>query len=239
MADQPTQAQRTFTHILFDLDRTLAYYPLSTADIVTMTFRELGIQIGQFGSAADLAASYDAWWVRLERTISSVDTLRRAAWHQVLEQTAGGSPDVVDAIAARYSALRSAHGVVLVDGALQLLRDLRARGIGLGLLTNGGVLQWDKIRSLGIEPCFDAIAVAGDLDLYKPDPQAFRALLDRLGARPASALFVGDSYELDVVGASKTGMAVAWIRPDGTPTPGTVEPTYAFASVLGVRQVAL
>lgn len=230
--------RRTFSHILFDLDRTLAYYRLSTADIVTKVFADLRIALEPFGSADDVAASYDGWWVALERTISSVEELRHAAWRRVVEER-GAAPDLVEPIASHYSALRSANGVELYEGARDLLRDLRARGIGLGLLTNGGVSQWEKIDSLGIASCFDAIAVAGDLDLYKPDRRAFDALLGRLDAAAAASLFVGDSYEADIVGADSAGLATAWIRPAGTPTPGAVRPTYEWTSVLGVREVAL
>ncbi len=231
--------QRPFTHILFDLDRTLAYYPLSTADIVTRTFAHLGLALDSFGSADDLASRYDEWWVLLERTTPTVDELRRAAWRHVLAERDPAQLNQIERIASEYGALRSAHGVRLFDGVPDLLCDLRAAGLGLGLLTNGGAGQWQKIRSLGIEPLFDAIAVAGDLDLYKPDPRAFLTLGARLGATPSTSLFVGDSYEMDVLGAIGAGMAAAWVRPDGTATPGTVEPTYAFADILGVREVAL
>ena len=51
---------RVFTHVLFDLDRTLAYYPVSTADIVTRVVSELGLDARAWGPAEAVAADYDA-----------------------------------------------------------------------------------------------------------------------------------------------------------------------------------
>jgi FMN phosphatase YigB (HAD superfamily) len=140
---------------------------LLTAD-VTMTFARLGLALDSFGSADDLATSYDAWWVLLERTTPTVDELRLAAWLRVLSEHDLVSSDLVGRIASEYGALRSAHGARLFDGVSDFLCDLRAAGLGLGLLTNGGAGQWQKIRSLGIELLFDAIAVAGDRPLQSP-----------------------------------------------------------------------
>jgi putative hydrolase of the HAD superfamily len=38
----------------------------------------------------------------------------------------------------------------------------------------------------------------------------FDAALERLGVRADEALFVGDNFELDVVGATRAGLAAAW-----------------------------
>jgi putative hydrolase of the HAD superfamily len=54
----------------------------------------------------------------------------------------------------------------------------------------------------------------------------FRSALDELGLDPAEAVYVGDSWMRDVVGASEAGMHPIWIRrpnvdpatqPDGRP----------------------
>ena len=232
--------QRTFSHILFDLDHTLSYYPLSTADVVAATFDRLRLSLEPFGPAHDLASRYDALWVALERDAESTDELRLAVWRRLLMKR-GLSPDgLAVRIAAEHGAVRRANGVCLFDGARELLSDLRAAGYGLGLLTNGlSDGQWEKIRSLHIERDFDAVVVAGDVDVYKPDPRAFAVLLDRLGAHAPKALFVGDSYEMDVLGAHAAGLATAWVRPEGTPLPGDVVPRFAFPRAVDVREVVL
>ena len=232
--------QRTFSHILFDLDHTLSYYPLSTADVVAATFDRLRLSLEPFGPAHDLASRYDALWVALERDAESTDELRLAVWRRLLTERGLSADGLAVRIAAEHGAVRRANGVCLFDGARELLSDLRAAGYGLGLLTNGlSDGQWEKIRSLRIEPHFDVIVVAGDVDVYKPDPRAFAVLLDRLGAHAPNALFVGDSYEMDILGAHAAGLATAWVRPEGTPLPGDVVPRFAFPRAVDVREVVL
>lgn len=231
---------RAFTHIVFDLDHTLTFYPLSTAGVIAATFDRLGLPLGSMGSAEDLASRYDALWVTLERGAESADGLRRAVWRQLLKERGCPAAELAERVAVEYGILRRANGVRLFDGVRQLLSDLRAAGYGLGLLTNGlSDAQWEKIRSLRMEPQFDAVVVAGDVGFFKPDPRAFVALLERLSAAASRTLFVGDSYEMDVVGAHAAGLAVAWIRPEGTPLPGDIVPRFVFPSVLDLREVTL
>lgn len=232
--------QGTFSHILFDLDHTLTFYPLSTAGVVAETFARLGLPLAPLGSADELARRYDALWVALQRDARTIDELRLAVWRRLLAE-AGGSPDgQAEKVATAYGIVRRENGARLIDGVPNLLSELRAAGYGLGLLTNGEpYAQWETIRSLGVEPLFDVVLVAGDIGLYKPDPRAFAVLLDRLGASPEAALFVGDSYEADVMGAHAAGIRSAWIRPAETPRPGAVAPEYEISSVLDVRGIAL
>jgi putative hydrolase of the HAD superfamily len=55
----------------------------------------------------------------------------------------------------------------------------------------------------------------------KPDPRIFRAALDALGVAPEEALYVGDLYEVDVVGARAAGIsAVLLAQPEAGSPPG-------------------
>src|SRR5438876_561774 len=42
--------------------------------------------------------------------------------------------------------------------------------------------------------------------IEKPDPRIFHLALDRLGVRPEEALFAGDIYAIDMVGARAAGI---------------------------------
>jgi putative hydrolase of the HAD superfamily len=47
----------------------------------------------------------------------------------------------------------------------------------------------------------------------KPDPRIFRMALERMGIEPEDAVYVGDVYEIDVVGARAAGMRAYLIDP--------------------------
>ncbi|GAA0726192.1 phosphoglycolate phosphatase [Halorubrum trapanicum] len=56
----------------------------------------------------------------------------------------------------------------------------------------------------------DAIVGRDTVESYKPDPESLLAAIDRLGAAPEDALFVGDSRS-DAVTAERGGVDFAWV----------------------------
>jgi putative hydrolase of the HAD superfamily len=107
--------------------------------------------------------------------------------------------------------------------ALATVRSLRARGIRVGVLTNGpSALQRRKLRASGLLDEFDAVAISGELGVHKPDPRAFELALELLGTAPEETAMVGDDLENDIAGALAAGFAAAvWVErqpgelPDG------------------------
>ena len=57
----------------------------------------------------------------------------------------------------------------------------------------------------------------------KPDPRIFHIALEQLDVAPGDALYVGDVYEVDVVGARNAGLAAALVgAADAGDMPGVV-----------------
>lgn len=95
---------------------------------------------------------------------------------------------------------------------LRVLSWLRARGIALGLITNGAVSsQQAKIDALGIGSYFAAIVISEAVQLQKPDPRIFYLALSLLDVAPVDAWFIGDHPRNDVWGAAQTGMTSIWM----------------------------
>ena len=97
----------------------------------------------------------------------------------------------------------------LHPGAGDLLGFLRGRGMKLGLLTNGNVgAQRNKVHLLGIEEFFDVVVYAREKgkESEKPNPEAYRGVLDLLHVAPEETVCVGDNPHTDFWGAKKLGM---------------------------------
>lgn len=97
----------------------------------------------------------------------------------------------------------------------KLLQKCRDCHIVTGVITNGpSGHQWKKVRALALEQWIpkDNIFVSGDWGAAKPDPAIFRRAQEKLGLQPDELLFVGDSYENDVVGAKRAGWSVLWVN---------------------------
>jgi putative hydrolase of the HAD superfamily len=96
-----------------------------------------------------------------------------------------------------------------------LLRELRGRGIKIGVLSN---TIWPRSRHEGIfardgiTDLIDAAVYTSEIEWTKPHPQAFQAILAALGVDDASrAVFVGDRRFDDIHGAKSVGMRAVLI----------------------------
>lgn len=98
----------------------------------------------------------------------------------------------------------------LFDDAVPTVRTVRARGLRVGLLTNGpSELQRRKLEVTGLEPELEAIAISEEIGAAKPDPTAFSLAAAMLDLEPAETAMVGDSPIYDVAGARAAGCVLA------------------------------
>jgi len=97
------------------------------------------------------------------------------------------------------------------DDTIAALQELRRRGVGLGVITNGTVgLQQQKLERLGLASCFDEVLISEREGVSKPDPEIFRRALERSGVKAAEMAFVGDHPTIDVAGARDAGLFPIW-----------------------------
>lgn len=105
---------------------------------------------------------------------------------------------------------------------IALLTFLKQREIPLGIITNGPVSrQKEKIRALQltrwIEP--EKIIISDAVGIQKPDPEVFHLMELRLGLASDALLYIGDSFENDVIGAKAAGWSVWWFNHQNRPLP--------------------
>jgi len=92
----------------------------------------------------------------------------------------------------------------LYDDVLPTLRELRGRGLRLGLISNTSRDLGAFVRHFALD--VDAWLASGSYGKVKPSPLIFRAALDLVGCDPEAAVMVGDSPSDDVAGARAVGM---------------------------------
>ena len=142
------------------------------------------------------------------------------AWQRIAGHalaSLGVARDGLDAAMAReYAACRRA-AMQLFPDALEALERLRARGVPLGLVTNGDAgQQRDKIERFELAPFFEVIVIEGEFGAGKPDEAVYRHALGRLGVSPGEASMVGDHLEFDVAGPQRLGLRGIWLDRSGT-----------------------
>jgi putative hydrolase of the HAD superfamily len=101
------------------------------------------------------------------------------------------------------------------ENTIETLEELRRLGYRLGVISNADGRVEALLESLGLRPHFDFVIDSGVVGVEKPDPRIFHMGLERMGVEAHDAAYVGDIYEIDVVGARKVGMHTFLIDPLG------------------------
>jgi putative hydrolase of the HAD superfamily len=104
-----------------------------------------------------------------------------------------------------------------VEGAAETLAELKARGFGVGLISNTGRTPGSVLRpilaALGLADSIDVMVFSNEHGHCKPRPSIFEELRRGLGVRYEELLFVGDNLYVDVHGAQRCGMRAVHFDP--------------------------
>jgi HAD superfamily hydrolase (TIGR01509 family) len=100
-------------------------------------------------------------------------------------------------------------------GTAETLDRLRGAGLRLAVVSNSDGRVEEALTAAGIRDRFDVVLDSALVGVEKPDPAIFRAALTALGVAPEEALYVGDLYDVDVVGARAAGMEAVLLVADG------------------------
>lgn len=110
--------------------------------------------------------------------------------------------------------------LAFLEGAEAALTAARHAGRKTAILTNGrSEVQRPKVFAFGLHTLVDFVGITGELGAWKPDPAAFRLVLDNLGVRPEDALMVGDNEDFDIAPARALGMQTCWVDREGRSHP--------------------
>jgi HAD superfamily hydrolase (TIGR01509 family) len=152
----------------------------------------------------------------------------------------GGETHVAEALAAYLKFLAEHEDTTrLFPGARELVEDLRAAGVLLGLWTGRERSATEvRLRAVALEGVFEAMVCGDDLTSHKPDPEGLQRILEQWRLAPEAVLFVGDSDQ-DLEGARAAGVAMVAIHHDRTFPPDLLDhsvalvatPAEAYASV--------
>jgi putative hydrolase of the HAD superfamily len=233
---------RTIDTVLFDLDDTLHDDTAAYQEAARLVAQEIA-RLHAIDPAALLnayIAEAQAFWKKLsvEHLTAGITDTRAQLWADALHAVGIDDVALAQRCAADYTRFR-ADVLELSPGALECIEALRARGCKLGIVTNGfAETHHDKIARLGLTPLFDALFIADEMGMVKPDPAVFRHACEVLGSVPERTAMVGDRYDRDIAGAKRSGLFTVLIDvhaipiPDGAPLPDVVVRT--IADVLAV-----
>lgn len=231
---------KRYKAILFDLCGTLMQYRLdrlpsikidgemvqSTTPLLYACFQEFDRGAVPFEKFhADFMATSDALFHEREETGKEILSSRRfELFLERLDADLGPRRSEIQRLLMDIHLDRVATCLELLPHHEVLLREWQSQ-YKIGLVTNFDdaltvhhVLKREKLTEL-----FGTIVISAELGIRKPRKEIFLSASEALGSPPKECLFVGDSWQCDIVGAKALGMNTAWINAEGT-SPPTDEP---------------
>lgn len=203
--------------VLFDLDDTLIFAYANPAPAWHAVAAEYEAHLGNaplhgVGKAlADSTAVFLSDDENRRKWRLEAAATRRAVVRNAL--VAAGYPHLEDLaadIADRYAQYRE-ENMYLYPDALHVIDSFRARGLKLGLVTNGATeVQNAKIDRFGLRHRFDHFQVEEEAGFGKPDGRAYVESLAALDVRPEEAIMIGDDLVWDVLAPQRLGMTGVW-----------------------------
>jgi putative hydrolase of the HAD superfamily len=118
---------------------------------------------------------------------------------------------LASACAARMDAQRELF--VLRGDALPTLRQLRAKGLRIGVLSNCTIELVDAWPSLPLAALVEMAIFSCIEGTRKPDAKLYRAAAQRLGVEASSCLYISDGDEQELAAASTCNMTAVMLRP--------------------------
>jgi putative hydrolase of the HAD superfamily len=121
-----------------------------------------------------------------------------------------------------------------VPGSIELLKYVK-RSAKVGVVTNGLVnAQIEKVKICQIDEFIDFMVTSEAVGFKKPSKEIFEDALRRAGATPSEVVFVGDSWDSDILPAYGFGMKTVWLNRYGVSCPNP-KITVEIQSYIGIK----
>lgn len=148
-------------------------------------------------------------------------------------QEMGGTGAAVSACAREiYDEWAENQHFFLYDDVAPVLRELAARGLKIGLISNSHRPLTAFQQHFELDGLISAAVSSSEHGFMKPHPSIFQSALTLAGVHAAESVMVGDSVSHDIEGALRVGMRGVLVHRSTDPAPPTDVPVIRSMSEL-------
>ena len=190
--------------VLFDWGDTLFHAP-HAPEVIVSAAREAGVGV----SEVDARGLWDEIWTA-GKTPEEIGKGRdlspeahRRVWIDLFARADRVAPGLSHAL---YEQVMDPHSWVPYADTRPVLRELRARGLRIGVVSNVPADLRPVFAKHRLDSLVDSFTHSFEVGAEKPDPAIFLAAANSLGVAPNETLMVGD-HPVDA-GAERAGMRV-------------------------------
>ncbi|MDD4923372.1 MAG: HAD family hydrolase [Dehalococcoidales bacterium] len=99
------------------------------------------------------------------------------------------------------------YEMVIYEDVIPTLTEIKNRELITGLVSNADRDMTAMLERLQLNTLLDVIVTSQEVGFTKPHRQIFEAVVDRAGIKAEEAIYIGDQYKIDVLGAINAGMS--------------------------------
>jgi len=228
-----------YTHLFFDLDHTLWDFEANSK----ATLKELhtALQLEERGvNDFDLfhknyLQHNEKLWERYRNGYIKQEELRvKRMWLTLLDFKIADDK-LAQEMSVRFLDLLPTR-TILFPYTREILEYLRDKGYMLHLITNGfEKTQHNKLMYSGLVSFFKEVITSEGSGSLKPNKEIFEFALEKSGATAADSIMIGDSIEVDIVGAMNAGIDQVFVNHlDIEPE---IKPTYTVGSLKELERI--
>lgn len=225
---------KKYDHLFFDLDHTLWDFETNSRATLMDLYYELDLEgkaNTHFDHFHDTYHHHNTiYWDRFRKGYINREELRwKRMWRTLVDYKISDEA-LAKSMSERYLDILPTK-TNLFPECKELLTYLSEKNYPMHLITNGfEKTQQLKLKNSGIDHYFKEIITSEQAGIMKPHAAIFEYALNKAGATAEKTIMVGDTLEVDMLGAINAGMDTAYFNPAEPPT-AKIKPTYVLENL--------
>lgn len=228
-----------YKHLFFDLDHTLWDFDANAK--ATLEQLHADLKLGDRG-IQDLELFHKNYIVHNERLwegyrkgLIKQDELRVKRMMLCLMDFNVANEELAREMSDLFLQLLPTRTIVFPD-TIEVLQYLTDKGYRLHLITNGfEEVQHNKLKHSGLDKYFKEVITSEGSKSLKPNKEIFEYALTVTGAAVEASLMLGDSLDVDILGAMNVGMDQVHVNFLGVEQ--HIKPTYTVKNLIELKQL--
>lgn len=228
-----------YRHLFFDLDHTLWDFEANARITLlelyqSMLLEKMGINDFDLFHKNYLAHN-EKLWERYRNGFIKQEELRvKRMWLALLDFK------IADELLAKEMSTRFLDllptRTILFPHTMEILQYLTNKNYELHLITNGfEKTQHSKLKYSGLDKYFKEVITSEGSSSLKPNKEIFDFAFKKTGAKPTESIMLGDSIDVDILGAMKAGIDQVFINHLNITI--DIKPTYVVGSLKELEEI--
>lgn len=230
---------KQYRHLFFDLDHTLWDFEANARVTLLELYQNMQLEkrgINDFDLFhKNYLAHNEKLWERYRNGFIKQEELRvKRMWLALLDFK------IADELLAKEMSIRFLDllptRTILFPYTMEILQYLTNKKYELHLITNGfEKTQHSKLKYSGLDKYFKEVITSEGSSSLKPNKEIFDFAFKRTGATPAESIMLGDSIDVDILGAMKAGIDQVFINHLNITI--DIKPTYVVSSLKDLEEI--